>query len=195
MGELFAKLETPVLKGLEARWPEGVRVEAWPARLPDLYAGEPIVLSAMLERLEGEVRLVGERSGSTWEARVPLERNPGAPGMGSLWAREKIASLVDSMRDGASEAEVRAQVIELASTHRLVTKYTSFVALDKTPARAPGESLKRAEVPTLLPEGWEYAKVFGELPQGATDSRLALLTGMLALLLALATILLRRRFA
>jgi Ca-activated chloride channel family protein len=84
-------------------------------------------------------------------------------------------------------------VIELAAAHRLVTKYTSFVAVDKTPARAPEDPLKLAEVPTLLPEGWDYAKVYGELPRGATDSRLALISGLLALLLGLA--LMRKRVA
>lgn len=193
MDELFAKLETPVLKGVQAHWPHGAQVEAWPARLPDLYAGEPVVLVARLDRLEGELRLVGERSGAAWEARVALERNAGAAGLGSLWAREKIGALLDSMREGAPEAEVRARVIELAAAHRLVTKYTSFVAVDKTPARAPEDPLKLAEVPTLLPEGWDYAKVYGELPRGATDSRLALISGLLALLLGLA--LMRKRVA
>ena len=193
MNELFAKLETPVLKGLQAHWPEGARVESWPARLPDLYAGEPVVLVAKLEQLGGELRVVGERSGTAWEARVPLERNAPAPGLGALWAREKIGALLDSVREGTPEAQIRQQVIELASAHRLVTKYTSFVAVDKTPARSPEEALKLAELPTLLPEGWQYEKVFGELPRGATDSRFALLSGLLAMLLGLA--LLRRRRA
>lgn len=193
MDELFAKLETPVLKGVQAHWPDGAEVEAWPARVPDLYAGEPLVLVARLHRLDGELRLVGERNGTAWEARVPLQRNAGAAGLGSAWAREKVAVLMDSLREGASEAEVRSSVIELASAHRLVTKYTSFVAVDKTPARPPEESLKLGEVPTLLPEGWEYAKVYGELPRGATDSRLALLVGMLALLLSLAAFRMERR--
>jgi len=68
---------------------------------------------------------------------------------------------------------VRAQIIELATAHRLVTRYTSFVAVDKTPVR-PLEEDKLAAVPTLLPEGWEYDKVFGELPQGRDDSRFGL---------------------
>jgi Ca-activated chloride channel homolog len=151
------------------------------------------VLVARLDRLEGELRLAGERNGTAWEARVPLERNAGAVGLGSTWAREKVGALIDTLREGAPEAEVRSRVIELASAHRLVTKYTSFVAVDKTPARAPEEALKLAEVPTLLPEGWEYAKVYGELPRGATDSRLALITGLGAMLLGL--VLLRRRVA
>jgi Ca-activated chloride channel family protein len=193
MDELFAKLEAPVLKNLRLAWPEGVRVESWPARLPDLYAGEPVVLVARLDRLHGEVRILGERAGSAWEARVPLQRDAGAAGVDSLWAREKVSALLDSLREGAPEADVREQIIQLATAHRLVTKYTSFVAVDKTPARPSEESIKLAELPTLLPEGWEYAKVFGELPRGATDSRLALLVGLLGLLLGFAALRLQRR--
>jgi Ca-activated chloride channel family protein len=183
MGELFAKLEAPVLKGLEVRWPEGVQVEAWPARLPDLYAGEPVVIAAALDKLHGEVRLTGERDARRWEAQIALARNAPAQGIGGLWAREKVSALMASLRDGASEAEVRARVIELATAHRLVTRYTSFVAVDKTPARPSDESMKTAAVPTLLPAGWVYDKVFGELPQGSTGSRLALAIGLGALLL------------
>jgi Ca-activated chloride channel family protein len=184
MGELFAKLESPVLKGLELHWPPGLRVEAWPAKLPDLYAGEPVVVAVALDGLEGEALLAGERDGRRWEARIPLVRKVAAQGMGGLWAREKVSALMTSLRDGAPEAEVRARVIEVATAHRLVTKYTSFVAVDKTPARPIDESLKTAAVPTLLPEGWVYDKVFGELPQGSTGSRFALALGLAALLLA-----------
>src|SRR5262245_38608459 len=100
---------------------------------------------------------------------------------------------MDSIREGAPEAEIRLKVIELATAHRLVTKYTSFVAVDRTPARPADADLKLAAVPTNLPEGWEYDKVFGELPRGATDSRFALLTGLIAMLLAGLLLAARRR--
>ena len=194
MAALFAKLESPVMKALEVHWPDGVRAQAWPARIPDLYAGEPVVIAAALDRLEGEVRVSGSRDNRAWEARVPLALNSGGAGMGSLWARGKVQSLIDSIREGAREEEVRTQVIELATAHRLVTKYTSFVAVDKTPARPADAQLKLAAVPTNLPEGWEVDQVFGELPQGSTDSRYAMLTGALMLLLALAMLCAPRRW-
>jgi len=193
VGELFAKLEAPVLKGLEVRWPEGVQVEAWPARLPDLYAGEPVVITAALDRLQGEVRLSGERDGQGWQAQVALARDAPAQGVGGLWARRKVSALIASLREGAFEDEVRARVVELATAHRLVTRYTSFVAVDQTPARPIDESLKLAAVPTLLPEGWEYDKVFGELPQGSTGSRFALASGLAVLLFSCGLLLLQRR--
>jgi Ca-activated chloride channel family protein len=193
MGELFAKLETPVLKGVEIRWPEGVHAEAWPKRVPDLYAGEPLVVTAALDNLQGDVRVTGQRDGETWSAMIPLFRGESAAGLGSAWARAKVASLMDAIREGAVETEVRAQVVALASAHRLVTKYTSFVAVDRTPVRPAPDEVKTAPVPTLLPEGWEYNKVFGELPRGATDSRFAMLTGLMALLLGAVLLALRRR--
>jgi len=162
-------------------------------RVPDLYAGEPVIIKAALADLAGEVHITGVRGGRTWEARVRLAAHRGAAGMGTLWAREKVSALLDSIRDGAPEEAVRDEVIRLASAHRLVTRYTSFVAVDATPARASDAPLKRAALPTHLPQGWEYDKVFGpvqgELPQGATGSGFALLSGLLALLLGMLTLL------
>ncbi len=185
MTALFAKLESPVLKGLELAWPAGIQAEFWPSQLPDLYAGEPLVVAVELSALEGELRVHGTRDGRLWEAQIPLARSVRGSGMGSLWARGKVDGLMDAIRDGAEEETVRREIIALATTHRLVTKYTSFVAVDRTPARPSDARLERKAVPTNLPEGWEYDKVFGELPQGATDSRFALLSGALALLAAL----------
>ncbi|MBK6632206.1 MAG: class GN sortase [Betaproteobacteria bacterium] len=101
MGALFAKLESPVLKGIEIAWPAGTRAEAWPKRVPDLYLGEPIVVSAALDKLEGDLRITGLRGDTAWQATLPLGEMRAGKGMGVLWAREKIASLVDSLRDGA----------------------------------------------------------------------------------------------
>ncbi|MBE7423645.1 MAG: marine proteobacterial sortase target protein [Zoogloeaceae bacterium] len=191
MDQLFAKLESPVLKGIDIAWPGGA--EAWPKRVPDLYLGEPIVVSAALDRADGDIRLSGLRGDTPWQATLPLADARTGKGMGVLWAREKIASLIDSQRDGAKEEEVRDAVIEVALAHHLVSKYTSLVAVDKTPVRPKEDELQSGAIPTNLPEGWEYGKVFGELPQGATDSLWNLLAGFLTLLLAIGLAVTARR--
>lgn len=194
MGQLFAKLESPVLKGVDIAWPGSV--EAWPKRVPDLYLGEPIVVSAALDKPEGEIKLSGLRGEAhekPWHATLPLADARTGKGMGVLWAREKIASLIDSQRDGAKEEEVRDAVAEVALTHHLVSKYTSLVAVDKTPVRPKEDELQSGAIPTNLPEGWEYGKVFGELPQGATDSLWNLLAGFITLLLAIGLYVTARR--
>ena len=195
MAALFVRLEAPVLKNISLRWPAGAHAEAWPARVPDLYAGEPLVITAALDRLDDELQVSGVRAGHIWQARVPLATGQHGAGMGSLWARAKVASLMDSIREGASPDVVREKVIALATAHRLVTRYTSFVAVEQTPARPAGAPLESAAMPTNLPAGWEYDKVFGRLPQTGTDSRFALLTGLLCLLLAAVLLIWHRRFA
>lgn len=191
MGSLFAKLESPVLKGIDIAWPGSV--EAWPKRVPDLYLGEPIVVSALLDKAEGEIRLSGLRGDAPWKTTLPVATAREGRGMGVLWAREKIQSHIDSLRDGVREEEVRDAVVEIALAHHLVSKYTSLVAVDKTPVRPKEDELQSGAIPTNLPEGWEYGKVFGELPQGATDSLWNLLAGLLTLLLAIGLYLTARR--
>lgn len=191
MGSLFAKLESPVLKGIDIAWTGSV--EAWPKRVPDLYLGEPIVVSALLDKAEGEIRLSGLRGDAPWKTTLSVATAREGRGMGVLWAREKIQSHIDSLREGAKEEEVRDAVVEIALAHHLVSKYTSLVAVDKTPVRPKEDELQSGAIPTNLPEGWEYGKVFGELPQGATDSRWNLLAGFLTLLLAIGLYLTARR--
>ncbi len=195
MGDLFARLESPVLKNVRVEWPDGTRPESWPERLPDLYLGEPVVVTAALDRAAGEIVVSGLLGDAPWREVVPFSAASNGAGMGVLWARDKIAALMDSLRENASEPEVRAAVVDLGLTHHLVTKYTSLVAVDRTPVRPGAAALKEAAIPTNLPEGWRYAAVFGELPQGATDARFDLAVGSALVLLAAILFGARRRLA
>jgi Ca-activated chloride channel family protein len=195
MTELFAKLESPVLKNVRVEWPGGAQAESWPQRLPDLYLGEPVIVTAALARTDGEIVVSGTLGEAPWRAAVPLSSAAAGTGMGVLWARDKIAALMDRLREDAPEPEIRAAVVDLALTHHLVTKYTSLVAVDRTPTQPDAAPLKSAALPTNLPDGWTYHAVFGELPQGATDARFNLLFGALLLLTAALAFGARRRVA
>lgn len=191
MSELFAKLESPVLKGVTVNWPAGV--DAWPKRLPDLYLGEPLVVSVALDKPVQALSVGGFMGSAQWQDSVAARSAPAGSGLGVLWARRKVESLLDGLREGKTEDEVKPEVVEVALAHHLVTKYTSLVAVDKTPARPVDAALKGGAMPTNLPEGWDHAAVFGELPRGATDMRWHLLIGAAALLAAM--LLRRRQFA
>ena len=182
MGELFARLESPVLKNLSIVWPAGAAADATPDPLPDLYLGEPVVVAAALAHgARGELQIRGDAGDIRWTSSLSLaEAHPGE-GIGALWARDKIERLMDALSEGAAEDAIRPQVLALALEHRLLSRYTSFVAVDKTPARSADARLKSGAVPSALPAGWSPAGVFGELPQGATDARWHALIGLIAL--------------
>ena len=184
MSALFTRLEAPVLKEVSVAWRGAGEVEGWPRKLPDLYLGEPIVVAAALARATGSVVVSGTRGGVRWESDLALGEASRGHGLGALCARHKIEALLDSVHEGAAEHEVRRAVAAVALEHHLVSKYTSLVAVDKTPARPAGEPLDSTAMPTNLPAGWNHEAVFGELPSGATDARWNLLMGALALIAA-----------
>jgi hypothetical protein len=64
-----------------------------------------------------------------------------------------------------------------------------------TPQRPESNVLRRSAVPTNLPVGWEYGKVFGEFPPTGTAGALHLIMGLSALLLAIAFGFCARRLA
>jgi Ca-activated chloride channel family protein len=184
MGEFFAKLENPVLADIELQWPDP-DAETWPEQVPDLYAGQPVVVTARLGTIHGELVASGVRANESWETRTALSVGAARTGVNRLWARRKIASIMDQRARGVPEDEVRPQVVVLALAHHLVSKYTSLVAVDVTPTRPIDEKMRTGAVPTNLPAGWKYEKVFGSLPKGGTASRLYLLTALLATALGL----------
>jgi Ca-activated chloride channel family protein len=190
MGDFFAKLENPVLADIELQWPDP-DAETWPEQLPDLYAGRPVVVAARLGTVHGELVATGVRTAESWQVRTPLSVGATRAGINRLWARRKIASLMEQRATGMPEDHVRLQVVELATDHHLVSKYTSLVAVDVTPTRPSDEKLRTGAVPTNLPAGWKYGKVFGTLPKGGTASRLHLMTALLAVVLGLIVLRLR----
>ncbi|MEL7028651.1 MAG: marine proteobacterial sortase target protein [Pseudomonadota bacterium] len=161
MGELFEKLERPVLTNIVASFPREALAEAWPDPLPDLYAGEPVVLAAKVKALRGKLRIAGDIGGQSWLAELDLKKAAEGDGVSKLWARRKIAAIEESRFDGAEPDRIDAQVLAVALGHDLVSRLTSLVAVDVTPARPDGEPVERRDVPVNLPEGWDFDKVFG----------------------------------
>lgn len=193
MGELFAKLTSPVLKGVEVRWETPQPADVGTNALPDLYLGEPVMLAAALAEARGSVVVSAQAGAIRWESRIELAEANKAAGIGALWARQRIDTLLDRLDDGANEEQIRTDVTALALEHHLVSRYTSLVAVDRSPARPADAPHDAATIPTNLPAGWNHAAVFGELPRGASPARLNLLLGLTLLLISLGLRTLSRR--
>lgn len=182
MTTLFTKLESPVLTDINVIWPDGGKTEMWPSRVPDLYLGEPVVVAASLSKISGEVVVEGRLNGQPWRQVFQLKKSGKNSGVRLLWARRKIAELMDERARGRAEHAVKEAVLKVALGHKLVSKYTSLVVVDKTPVRPLEQTLLAKGVPVNLPRGWQMDRVFGALPQTATPALLHLLIGLAALL-------------
>ena len=92
--------------------------------------------------------------------------------------------LLDQVSRGADAGKTREAVLETALTHHLVSKYTSLVAVDKTPVRPAASALNGEQVPNLLPYGQSRNAIFG-FPATATAAGTYRLSGLLLIVIAL----------
>jgi len=150
--------------GLKAEWPQGTSAEVWPDPLPDLYAGEPVVLSAKVGAMGGELHLSGLFDGKPWTAALRMSDAVDGVGVAKLWARSKIASLEAKAYGDVTFGVIEKAIETVALEHHLVSSQTSLIAIDQTKSRPDGQGVASVDMPVNLPEGWVYDKVFG--PQG-----------------------------
>ncbi len=195
MDRLFDKLEYPQVTNIDVQWPGGAVVESYPGTVPDLYLGEPVTIRARATtgfHPGAAVRISGNSAGGAWYEDLGLDAGQSHAGVGALWARARIASLLDDERRGADKATTRAGIIETALKHHLVSKYTSLVAVDKTPVRPAGDPLSKEQVPNLMSHGQSTNAIFG-FPATATPAELLRISGFVCVLLAMVVFLLGRR--
>ncbi|CAA0107941.1 Uncharacterised protein [Halioglobus japonicus] len=159
MAALFEQLARSAAVDFRIDW--SAPVDAWPQRMPDLYQGQ--VLSAVANfgtaMPNGDVIVSGLVNGQAWTQKLQLTdstqlENAGThDGVASVWARRKIAGLMDQKMAGRAETEVRAEVLPLALAHQLLSPYTSFVAVEEVMSRPTGGPIATSPVPNTRPKG------------------------------------------
>jgi Ca-activated chloride channel family protein len=162
----YRRLAHPVLTDLEIEWGDLDVVDVVPARIPDLFTGQPVVVYGRLRgTAEGEATLVGRAGKERIEipVRIEVAKARRTDGLASMWARARIQELEDSLiGDPARAAAVERDVTDLALEHRVMSQYTAFVAVDKSRVAVPGGDATRFDVPVDLPQGMSTSGLGGE---------------------------------
>ncbi len=167
--EVAAEFETrirgPVLTSLSVDSGTLPLVEVYPKQLNDLFEGQPLFLVAKYRGAgSGVVRVQGDVRGvtRTFEVKVNLpEVEQANASLKSLWARQRIQDLTEQSY-GRESPELVQAITQTALTYSLMSKYTSFVAVEEVVRVDPSKTVTEI-VPVELPEGTSYAGVFGEL--------------------------------
>jgi Ca-activated chloride channel homolog len=174
MTHLFESIESPVLTDIKLSF-EGVDVaEVYPEHLPDLFIAQPLLIFGRIAKGHaGKVHLTARAGNEPYEATIAFDayRANFHPGITTLWARQRVEDLMDRWRnsDQNGQAEIRKSVIAHAIRYRLVTSFTSLVAVEEIVVNAGGQS-GTVPVPTELPAGWHMDKVFGAPATGTADA-------------------------
>ena len=137
VSNFFAKVTEPALTDLRVELRgggDGARLSQWhPSALPDLFAGDQLVLAGRFRgRGDAEVVLRGRRGGADREfvAKVSLDGGKEREFIPRLWATRRVAFLLDEIRLRGETAEVRDEVTRLARKYGLVTPYTAYLILE-----------------------------------------------------------------
>ena len=193
LASLLTAMQAPVLTDIQVDWPgPGRDVTAFPARPGDLFRGEPLVQAVRGVAPRGQVTVRGRLpDGQPWHQPLSLDQAAPMTGLHRHWARQQIDAWQDEQFQGVSREQIRERVLPLALQHQLVTPYTSFIAIDRTPVRPLDVPLQSDAVPSLLPADNQPGML--RYPQTATPAPLLIQLGGGGLLLSLVVLWLRRR--
>ena len=180
---IVSTLTRPALTDLRIETQGLALSELTPGQLPDLYLDQPVVLLARYRRpARGMITIRGSQAGRPIATRIPVVlagvATPGQEGatrgIPLLWARRRIAEEMDTWAlDTDRRALAERRVTQLALSYQLMSRFTSFVAIDSLTVNPGGQNATRA-VPLRLPAGVSHFAA----PTGAFVSMGALGAGM-----------------
>lgn len=154
----------PYLTDLSIDWGALPVADVQPERPHDLSSGQTLtIVGRYLSAGEGDVVVRGKLGGRYWEKAIHValpERETRHSALASLWARARIEELL-LLAPGAAPASVRAEVTDLALEYRLMSPFTSFVAVDDSTVVNPTGTAETVVQALPIPDGVSYAGVFG----------------------------------
>jgi hypothetical protein len=172
---LVRRIESPVLVDLEATIAGVATSDVLPPldRLPDLYDDQPIVVFGRYRDAgKGTFTIRGRNAGGPWERTIPLDlpaTDAGRSVLPTLWARAMIdeisAPALAAIEQGSPPAEVRNAIVRLGETFRIVTAFTSFIAIEKSRVTVGGAPML-VQTPVEMPEGITWEGIFGRAGPG-----------------------------
>jgi Ca-activated chloride channel family protein len=163
----YERVRNPLLTDLSIDW-NGVAVsDVYPKTIPDLFSAKPLVLTG---RYAGEgrgvIRLKGKMSGRDFVREIPVDFSSKEQRdvLATLWARTRVEDLMGQDLNGAQQGtmkpELKEAVTQLGLDYRLMTQFTSFVAVEEMVVTDGGQP-RRIDVPVEVPEGVNRDAIFG----------------------------------
>jgi Ca-activated chloride channel family protein len=165
---LFERMRSPLLTDITVDWGGLAVADVYPERIPDVFSAKPIVIYGRYTKAgSGTVIVRGKRAGAPYELKIAVnlpEVEKSHDVLASLWARKKIDHLMaedwSGMQGGEPKGDLKQQITQLGLEHRLMTQFTSFVAVEEQTVTEGGE-VKTIQVPVEIPRGVSYEGVFG----------------------------------
>lgn len=148
------RIRNPLLTDISVEWSNLTITEVFPRRIPDLFGARPLILSGRYKSGgKGTIVLKGKMAGQDFVREIPIELpevEENHDALSTLWARNKIDDLMAAevayTGDQNELDQKREEITQLGLTFKLMTKYTSLVAVDDALFTGSEEPV-RVEVP------------------------------------------------
>lgn len=158
--KFFERVRTPILTDISIDW-NGLPVEdVYPGRIGDLFSAKPVILNGRyLKGAKGTIRLKGNIAGKLFVRDISVtlpENKPENDVLATLWARRRVDGLMSDFYKNTNKEkeknEIQEQITSLGIEFRLLTQFTSFVAVEDQIVNQNGKPT-RVEVPVKSPDG------------------------------------------
>jgi len=154
------RIRNPLLTDISIDWSNLPVSDVYPRRIPDLFGIKPVILSGRYSGpAKGTIRLKGKLAGQDFERPITVElpeTEADHDVLATLWGRRRIDDLMreelGSSEDPAAKAKKQEEIVELGLNFKLMTQYTSFVAIDDVIFTGTEDSEK------VIVEHWSVAK-------------------------------------
>lgn len=131
--------------------------EVYPCTARDLFVGRPVIITGRVDGgLPESIRVHGRMNGKEWSIEVPVAAAQSSEdkALASIWARTKIADLMDEMA-WTGDGTIAGRVEQLALSYGLMSRFTAFVAVDSLTVTEGSYGVTVAQ-PVPVPEGVPY---------------------------------------
>ena len=138
--KFYSRIESPALTDVKLK-AEGIELyDVYPGTVSDVWANKPLYFTARYRGAgQGKVMLTGYANGRPYQqslaVTLPL-RDTTNSAIEKVWSRQKIDHLTDQDLAGLSKGQVnpaiRKAITKVALDHKLMSDFTSFVAVDST---------------------------------------------------------------
>lgn len=159
----YERVHNPVLTNIQVDWGTLPVADVYPKVIPDLFSAKPIMIQGRLTGpARGTIILHGMTAAGPFVRRMnvePTDVQDHHEALPSLWARAKIEDLMHQdlrgLQRGQFPEEVKKAITDLGVSYRLMTQFTSFVAVDESAVTRGGPSTK-IDVPIEMASGVSY---------------------------------------
>ncbi len=165
---MHERVRNPLLTDISIDWNGLPVADVYPRTVPDLFSAKPVILTGRYTgNGRGTIRLKGKMSGRDFVREIPVDFSNAQQHdvLATLWARTRVDDLMSQDLKGAQQGtmknEVKQAITQLGLDYRLMTQFTSFVAVEEMVVTDGGQP-RRIDVPVEVPEGVNRAVVFDQ---------------------------------